>query len=100
MTDYIHDVFDHGFIVYKGDKALLSGLQASPEEIEHNGEWKIIVVPYIPTAENLAIAIWAAIEKVGIKGLREVRVWETPTCEAVYHGQYKEREVQAIAAPE
>jgi len=48
LNEYIHDVVDHTFIVYEGDKAALTALS-------HMGdEHRTRVVPFIPTAENLA----------------------------------------------
>ena len=45
---HIHDVVDHAFIVYEGDKDALTALS-------HMGdEHRTLVVPFIPTAENLA----------------------------------------------
>tara|TARA_B100001115_G_scaffold178254_1_gene167527 strand:- start:144 stop:593 length:450 start_codon:yes stop_codon:yes gene_type:complete len=48
LTTYIHDVVDHAFVVYENDeeaRAVLSGLSS---------EHRTVVVPFIPTAENLA----------------------------------------------
>jgi len=48
LTKHIHDVVDHAFIVYEGDKDALTALS-------HMGdEHRTLVVPFIPTAENLA----------------------------------------------
>ena len=48
LNDYIHDVVDHAFIVYEGDKEALVALP-------HMGdEHRTLIVPFIPTAENLA----------------------------------------------
>ena len=48
LNQYIHDVVDHAFIVYEGDKDALTALS-------HMGdEHRTLVVPFIPTAENLA----------------------------------------------
>ena len=48
LNEYIHDVVDHAFIVYKGDKDALTALS-------HMGdEHRTLIVPFIPTAENLA----------------------------------------------
>ena len=57
LNEYIHDVVDHAFIVYKGDKDALTALS-------HMGdEHRTLIVPFIPTAENLA-----RFSAVGIKG--------------------------------
>ena len=48
LTKYVHDIIDHAFVVYDGDeegKAALSLLK---------NDHRTYVVPFIPTAENLA----------------------------------------------
>jgi len=48
LTRYVHDVIDHAFVVYDGDeegRAALSLLK---------NDHRTYVVPFIPTAENLA----------------------------------------------
>jgi 6-pyruvoyltetrahydropterin/6-carboxytetrahydropterin synthase len=48
LTEHIHDIVDHAFVVYEGDSDALSAL-------DHLGEGhRTVVVPFIPTAENLA----------------------------------------------
>jgi len=48
LNQHIHDVVDHAFIVCEGDKDALIALS-------HMGdEHRTLVVPFIPTAENLA----------------------------------------------
>jgi len=48
LNEYIHDVVDHAFIVYERDKEALVALS-------HMGdEHRTLIVPFIPTAENLA----------------------------------------------
>lgn len=48
LNQHVHDVVDHAFIVYEGDKDALTALS-------HMGdEHRTLVVPFIPTAENLA----------------------------------------------
>jgi 6-pyruvoyltetrahydropterin/6-carboxytetrahydropterin synthase len=86
LTEKVHDVLDHGFIVYEGDRAMRI-------LFEQGESWKVIIFPYIPTAENIARWIWDQI--VGeINGrfrgnleLQSIRVWETPTSAAVYAGE-------------
>lgn len=107
MTAYVHDILDHGFIVHEDDREMLFGLgEASDGSMSspgheywqivdrENGEenrfgWKVIVVPFIPTAENLAKWVWDQLA-VGIKqmGFRLylVELWETPTSLATYKG--------------
>lgn len=88
MTEVIHDYFDHGFIVYVEDDPL--------RQMFDNGaaaDWKIIIFPYIPTAENIAKWIWGALEfhypeEPGTECLRLhlVEVWETPTSRVAFAG--------------
>jgi 6-pyruvoyltetrahydropterin/6-carboxytetrahydropterin synthase len=77
LTEYVHDLFDHGMIVWQEDKNLLKAMQVDPD-------WKVIVFPYIPTAENMARWIWEELERVFETKkepftLSQVTVYETPT---------------------
>jgi len=85
MQDRIHDVLDHGFIVWESDEELL---QCFWEKTD----WKVIAFPYIPTAENIAIWCWEQLEDLikahwrGNLELMRIDVWETPTSQASYEG--------------
>jgi 6-pyruvoyltetrahydropterin/6-carboxytetrahydropterin synthase len=92
LTTEIHDVLDHGFIVHGRDQAMLSALglldvHDHPKANLHG--WKVIVLPYVPTAENLAYWCYKQIvdgveeRSSGRAQLRSIRVWETPTCSAL-----------------
>jgi len=88
MNENIHDVLDHGFIVWQDDKTTRDMM----EEYAHHNEWNYIVFPYIPTAENIARWAWNEIvgpieEEFGndLK-LYEVAIWETPTSVAYCRG--------------
>ena len=48
LETHIHDIVDHAFIVYEGDKIGIDALELLGDE------HRTIVVPFIPTAENLA----------------------------------------------
>ena len=48
LNQYVHDVVDHTFIVYEGDKEALAALS------QMGDEHRTLIVPFIPTAENLA----------------------------------------------
>lgn len=56
------------------------------------GEQKLYIVPFVPTAENLArhwfVRLDAAVgtRTRGQATMHSVRVWETPNCSAVYPG--------------
>jgi 6-pyruvoyltetrahydropterin/6-carboxytetrahydropterin synthase len=89
LKTHVHDVYDHGFIVYEGDAAMQRAL-GFDEEIR---ESKIIVVPWIPTAENIARAIfedlWDHVMDMDANGrvqLYSIEVYETPKSMACYVG--------------
>ena len=48
LKKYVHDVVDHSFILFEGDTSTIDALK----QIE--GGTQTIIVPFIPTAENLA----------------------------------------------
>ena len=48
LTVHIHDVVDHAFVVYEGDEEAINLLSGLPPE------HRTVIVPFIPTAENLA----------------------------------------------
>jgi 6-pyruvoyltetrahydropterin/6-carboxytetrahydropterin synthase len=78
LTDHVHDVYDHAFIAWEGDAALI-------ELLEREG-WKHIVTPWVPTAENLAVDVYDTLCTHLAAPLRVqyVEVWETPTSMARY----------------
>jgi 6-pyruvoyltetrahydropterin/6-carboxytetrahydropterin synthase len=48
LTEHIHDVVDHAFVVYSGDELALNA-------VKHMGDGhRTVIVDFIPTAENLA----------------------------------------------
>jgi 6-pyruvoyltetrahydropterin/6-carboxytetrahydropterin synthase len=81
MTEKVHDVLDHGFIMYSGDTITKMMFAAV------NDTFKVIVVPFIPTAENLAKWCWdqleADVRTMGFE-LQLIELWETPTSLATY----------------
>jgi len=48
LNTHIHDVVDHAFLVFEGDEVALEALKMM--ETEH----RTVILPFIPTAENLA----------------------------------------------
>ena len=48
LMEHIHDVVDHAFVVYEGDVEARKACEAMGEG------HRTVVVPFIPTAENLA----------------------------------------------
>ncbi|MCH1528733.1 MAG: 6-carboxytetrahydropterin synthase [Candidatus Poseidoniaceae archaeon] len=48
LTVYVHDVVDHAFVVYEHDEQARSALKMM------DSDHRTVVVPFVPTAENLA----------------------------------------------
>ena len=48
LTEHVHDVIDHAFVVFSGDEKGLAACSAMGDE------HRTVIVPFIPTAENLA----------------------------------------------
>ena len=73
------DVWDHAFLVWRGDTALLSFLESLPGH-------KTVVLDRVPTAENLAAAAFDLLDPVyrdtygNHLQLEQVRLYETPNC--------------------
>lgn len=84
MQTKIHDVLDHGFIIYKDDEQMVEAL--------YGRDWNVIIFPYIPTAENIARWCWDQIQEPIETSFRDnlwlmsITVYETPTSEATYSG--------------
>lgn len=79
---YVHDVLDHGFMVWSKDKTIYNFFKK-------NRDLKHIVVPFVPTSENIAMWVFVQLDKkfkdrygTGLK-LNSVKLWETPTSSAL-----------------
>lgn len=87
----VHDLYDHGFIVHKDDWKMLNAFSMYPDHkyecYRSSNNWKVIVVPFIPTAECLAKEIFDDLESTGLLNLVKIEVWETPTSCASYGGK-------------
>lgn len=76
---HLVDRWDHAFLVYAGDTAVVQFLQSLPEH-------KTVVLDCIPTAENLAEHAFTTLDRVfrdtfGTRlRLARVRLYETPNC--------------------
>lgn len=88
MNNRIHDVLDHGFIVWEDDIVTRKMM----DEFAKEYDWNYIVFPYIPTAENIARWAWNEIvDDIQVEfgndlKLYEVAIWETPTSVAYCRG--------------
>ena len=76
---HIVDVWDHAFLAYRGDTAVVDFLQGMPGH-------KTVLLDVIPTAENLAAEAFRILEPLytGVYRdqlrLERVRLYETPNC--------------------
>lgn len=80
----VHDVYDHGMVVWEHDAPMLAALAI----LEAAGEAPNVQrVPFVPTAECLAEAWFHAVASAlpAPLVLQWVQVDETPTCSAVFH---------------
>ena len=81
MMSEIDQNFDHGFVMYDGDSLYDDFRQFAEDGM------KIIFVPFIPTAENLAkhwyYLLRKELDERNIK-IKYVKVWETPSSTATY----------------
>lgn len=73
------DAWDHAFLVWRGDVAVVSFLESLPGH-------KTVVLDVVPTAENLAIVAFDLLDQVyrdtygNHLRLEQVRLYETPNC--------------------
>lgn len=73
------DSWDHAFIVYRGDVAIVEFLKTIPDH-------KTVVLDVVPTAENLAAIAFAKLDAVyrdrygNHLQLERIRLYETPNC--------------------
>lgn len=81
-TKYILEILDHGFMIWEKDKLLM-------DFFKKNKNLKHIVVPFVPTAERIAVWIFSELDtrfkdeyKTELK-LHSIKVWETPTSVAL-----------------
>lgn len=74
---HVVDVWDHAFLVYRGDKAVLDFLETLPGH-------KTVVMDSIPTAENMAAEAFRILDALyrdtygNHLKLERVRLYETP----------------------
>ena len=77
--EHLVDAWDHAFLVYRGDHAVVTLLQSLPGH-------KTVVLDLVPTAENLALIAFRILDQVyrdtygNHLRLERVRLYETPNC--------------------
>ena len=84
----IQEELDHAFMVWDKDEELL-------EFFKHSNGHKPVIVPFTPTAENVAEYIFHILEdkfsdvyKTGLH-LQSIKLWETPSSFALYEIESK-----------
>jgi 6-pyruvoyltetrahydropterin/6-carboxytetrahydropterin synthase len=86
MMDVLDDPFDHAFVIWEEDPR--ASMLQKAHDLWHNDYNKFHILPFVPTAENLA-RYWFALMKHELEAdydikLYQLEVWETPTSCAVY----------------
>ena len=84
--EFIQEELDHAFMVWEKDDELISFFNNS-------GGHKPVIVPFTPTAENVAGYIYLKLKdkfqdvyKTGMQ-LHSVKLWETPSSFALYENK-------------
>ncbi len=78
-SEHVVDAWDHAFLAYRGDAALVAFLDSLPGH-------KTVVLDAVPTAENLASIAFRILAPVyqatygNQLQLERVRIYETPNC--------------------
>ena len=87
---FIQEKLDHAFMVWDKDEELLEFFNKSKGH-------KPVIVPFTPTAENVAAYIFNELKdkftdvfKTGLR-LQSVKLWETPSSYALYEGDGRDR---------
>lgn len=76
---HVVDAWDHAFLAFRGDVAVVSFLSALPDH-------KTVLLDVVPTAENLAAVAFAMLDPVYLDcygnhlRLERIRLYETPNC--------------------
>ena len=82
MMETIDERLDHGFMMYRDDKHIKAFSRMAIDD-----QLKLIVVPFIPTAENIAKYIFFEMKEELMRykiKIKHVKVWETPTSTATW----------------
>jgi 6-pyruvoyltetrahydropterin/6-carboxytetrahydropterin synthase len=81
LMEIVHDPLDHGFMVWELDTNMMPFVRDS----QNDHGWKWVVVPFIPTAEEISRWLFRKLERrvTEIYGddvwLTHLSLWETPT---------------------
>ncbi len=87
---YIQKELDHAFMVWDKDEKLL-------EFFKHSKGHRPVIVPFTPTAENVAAYIFhilndkfSDVYKTGLH-LQSIKLWETPSSYALHEAKIEEK---------
>ncbi len=82
MLERIHDVVDHGYMVYEDDDVMRSFFEENQSE-----NFRVLVVPFVPTAENIAKWCYEQLQDAfpANVSIANCRIFETPNSWADYH---------------
>lgn len=86
MMDVIDAPYDHAFVLWEEDPR--AELLQKAHDMWHNDYNKFHLLPFVPTAENLA-RFWFALMKNELEAVYSIKmyaieVWETPNSSALY----------------
>lgn len=106
MMEEIDEKFDHSLCVFEDDilfpifKSLEEGesVHTVHGDVESYRPFKIVILNFISTAENFAKYLYFVLKgRLSKKdiSIAHVKVWETPTCTAVYTKSDEESELES-----
>ena len=72
--------WDHAFMLQSGDPL---AVEMTRQAAALGEDWRVVVVPFAPTAENMALEIAKRLETY-VPGISAVTVWETPRSSATW----------------
>ena len=85
MDKYIYAPMDHAMIIHRDDNIFKEGYMTLWPD------FKVLIFPYIPTAENIARWVWDVLEAPLFTmfghelKLSKIDVWETPKSKATHY---------------
>jgi 6-pyruvoyltetrahydropterin/6-carboxytetrahydropterin synthase len=81
MEERIHDILDHGFMIYEKDRIWSDFFNTHAEE-----KYKVLQVQFIPTVENIAKWCYEQLQDCfpNTLTIKNIRIFETPSSWADY----------------
>lgn len=83
LREHIHDPLDHCFMIYDQDPIM------APFAAAHSTELKLVVMPFIPTAENIVLWCYETLRARMPESspISRLRLYETPNSWADYYAK-------------